>query len=123
MVSAVASSGWRAGRSSTAPESHSRGGNLTARSPLTVVTLTPVTEQTTDDLEIRPELHTTAGKLDDFRDRNRQATVVVAENAAEKQHKRGRKSARERIEMLFDSRVAPRCPACALASPSCCASS
>ena len=67
-----------------------------------MVTLTPVTEQTTDELEIRPELHTTAGKLDDFRDRNRQATVVVAENAAEKQHKRGRKSARERIEMLFD---------------------
>ena len=67
-----------------------------------MVTLAPVTEQTTDDLEIRPELHTTAGKLDDFRDRHRQATVVVAENAAEKQHKRGRKSARERIEMLFD---------------------
>ncbi|GAA1751789.1 acyl-CoA carboxylase subunit beta [Aeromicrobium alkaliterrae] len=58
--------------------------------------------QSTDDLEIKPELHTTAGKLSDFRDRQREATVVVAENAAEKQHKRGRKSARERIELLFD---------------------
>ena len=68
-----------------------------------MVTLTPVTEpQTTDDLEIRPELHTTAGKLADFRDRHHEATVVVAENAAEKQHKRGRKTARERIELLFD---------------------
>ena len=68
-----------------------------------MVTLTPVTEpQTTDDLEIRPELHTTAGKLADFRDRHHEATVVVAENAAEKQHQRGRKTARERIELLFD---------------------
>jgi len=58
--------------------------------------------QPADDLEIRPELHTTAGKLADFRDRHHEATVVVAENAAEKQHGRGRKSARERIELLFD---------------------
>ncbi len=58
--------------------------------------------QTTEELEVHPELHTTAGKLADFRERHHEATVEVAEKAAEKQHARNRKSARERIEMLFD---------------------
>ena len=54
------------------------------------------------EIEVKPELHTTAGKLDDFRRRHHEATVEIAEKAAEKQHAKGRRSARERIEMLFD---------------------
>lgn len=54
------------------------------------------------EIEERPELHTTAGKLEDFRRRHHEATVEVAERAAEKQHAKGRQSARERIELLFD---------------------
>ncbi|GAA2087620.1 acyl-CoA carboxylase subunit beta [Aeromicrobium tamlense] len=53
-------------------------------------------------LEEHPELHTTAGKLADYERRHHEATVEVAERAAEKQHARDRKSARERIEQLLD---------------------
>src|SRR5690606_24427019 len=53
-------------------------------------------------LEEHPELHTTAGKLADFERRHHEVTVEVAERAAEKQHKRERQSARERIEQLLD---------------------
>ena len=53
-------------------------------------------------MEEHPELHTTAGRLADFQRRRDEATVEVAERAAEKQHAKGRKSARERIDQLFD---------------------
>src|SRR5690606_257161 len=53
-------------------------------------------------LEEHPELHTTAGKLADFERRHHEVTVEVAERAAEKQHKRERQSARQRIEQLLD---------------------
>lgn len=53
-------------------------------------------------IEQRPELHTTAGKLADFQRRHEEATVEVAQRAAEKQHKKGRQSARERIDQLLD---------------------
>ncbi|MFD1858638.1 acyl-CoA carboxylase subunit beta [Aeromicrobium camelliae] len=53
-------------------------------------------------LEAHPELHTTAGKLADHERRTHEATVEVAERAAEKQHAKGRQSARERIEQLLD---------------------
>jgi len=54
------------------------------------------------EIEIHPELHTTAGKLADFQRRSREVTVEVAGRAAEKQHAKGRQSARERIEQLLD---------------------
>ncbi|RLV54735.1 acyl-CoA carboxylase subunit beta [Aeromicrobium phragmitis] len=53
-------------------------------------------------LEAHPELHTTAGKLADHERRTHEATVEVAQRAAEKQHAKGRQSARERIEQLLD---------------------
>jgi len=53
-------------------------------------------------LEAHPELHTTAGKLADHERRVHEATVEMAERAAEKQHAKGRGSARERIEQLLD---------------------
>lgn len=54
------------------------------------------------EIEAHPELHTTAGKLDDFRKRRDTARVEMAERAHEKQSARGRQSARERIDQLLD---------------------
>ncbi len=54
------------------------------------------------EIEAHPELHTTAGKLDDFKKRRDTARVEMAERAHEKQSARGRQSARERIDQLLD---------------------
>ena len=54
------------------------------------------------EIETRPLPRTTASILDDFRRRRRESTVLMDQTAAAKQHARGRHSARERIEMLFD---------------------
>lgn len=48
------------------------------------------------------DLTTSAGKLEDLRRRNHEAVVAPAEKAKEKQRKKGRQTARERIEYLFD---------------------
>ena len=49
-----------------------------------------------------PDLHTTAGKLADFRRRNDELLHAGSERAVEKQHAKGKKTARERIEQLLD---------------------
>ncbi|MGZ5402267.1 acyl-CoA carboxylase subunit beta [Aeromicrobium sp.] len=51
---------------------------------------------------VHPELHTTAGKLADFERRHIEATVEMAARAHEKQAKKGRQSARDRVEQLLD---------------------
>jgi propionyl-CoA carboxylase beta chain len=48
------------------------------------------------------DLSTSAGRLEDLRRRTHEAVVAPAEKAQEKQHKKGRQTARERIEYLFD---------------------
>ncbi|RYC11265.1 acyl-CoA carboxylase subunit beta [Nocardioides zhouii] len=48
------------------------------------------------------DLHTTAGKLADLEQRLDEAVHAGSAKAVEKQHAKGRKTARERIEMLFD---------------------
>jgi propionyl-CoA carboxylase beta chain len=48
------------------------------------------------------DIHTTAGKLRDLHRRLDEAVHAASEKAVEKQHAKGRKTARERIEMLFD---------------------
>lgn len=48
------------------------------------------------------DTHTTAGKLAEKEHRLDEARRVMDEQAREKQHAKGRKSARERIELLFD---------------------
>lgn len=58
--------------------------------------------QIEDDFSEKPELHTTAGKIAEYQRRQHEATVEVAERAAEKQHAKGRGSARERIDQLLD---------------------
>src|SRR5262249_23905260 len=47
-------------------------------------------------------IHTTAGKLEDHRRRVDEAVHAGSERAVEKQHARGKKTARERIAMLHD---------------------
>ncbi|MCX6397088.1 MAG: acyl-CoA carboxylase subunit beta [Propionibacteriales bacterium] len=48
------------------------------------------------------DIHTTAGKLADLDRRIDEAVHAASEKAIEKQHAKGKKTARERIEMLFD---------------------
>lgn len=48
------------------------------------------------------DLSTTAGKLQDLRNRYYEAVHASGEAAVEKQHAKGKKTARERIEMLLD---------------------
>ncbi len=48
------------------------------------------------------DLHTTAGKIEDLRSRIDEAIHAGSARAVEKQHAKGKKTARERIEMLVD---------------------
>ncbi len=48
------------------------------------------------------DIHTTAGKLAGLRDRTEEAVHAGSARAVEKQHARGKKTARERIAMLLD---------------------
>src|SRR5262245_34600691 len=49
-----------------------------------------------------PDIHTTAGKIADLGQRIDEAVHAGSANATDKQHARGKKTARERIEMLLD---------------------
>src|SRR5690606_28374568 len=48
------------------------------------------------------DVHTTAGKLADLERRHAEAVHAGSERAVEKQHAKGKKTARERIAMLLD---------------------
>ena len=50
-----------------------------------------------------PDLHTTAGKIEDLRARVEEAIHAGDARAVEKQHAKGKKTARERIELLVDA--------------------
>ena len=50
-----------------------------------------------------PDLSTTAGKLQDLRQRYHEAVLASGEAAIAKQHAKGKKTARERIEQLLDA--------------------
>jgi propionyl-CoA carboxylase beta chain len=49
-----------------------------------------------------PDIHTTAGKLADLYRRNDEAVHAGSARAVEKQHAKGKKTARERIDLLLD---------------------
>ena len=49
-----------------------------------------------------PDLSTTAGKIADLKKRYHEAVHAAGEAATEKQHAKGKKTARERVEMLLD---------------------
>ena len=50
----------------------------------------------------KPELSTTAGRIADLRARYNEAVVDAEKVAQEKQHAKGKMTARERIELLVD---------------------
>jgi len=52
--------------------------------------------------EVVPEIHTTAGKLADLERRTQEAVHAGSARAVEKQHARGKRTARERLDMLLD---------------------
>ncbi|MEC3978113.1 acyl-CoA carboxylase subunit beta [Amycolatopsis sp. H20-H5] len=52
--------------------------------------------------EEEPDIHTTAGKLADLYRRYDEAVHAGSANAVEKQHAKGKKTARERIDLLLD---------------------
>ncbi len=54
------------------------------------------------DLPVDIDIHTTAGKLADLDRRLDEAVHAASAKAVEKQHAKGRKTARERIALLFD---------------------
>jgi propionyl-CoA carboxylase beta chain len=56
----------------------------------------------TQAAETGPDPHTTAGKLADLERRRHEAVHAGSEQAVAKQHERGKKTARERIDMLLD---------------------
>jgi propionyl-CoA carboxylase beta chain len=51
----------------------------------------------------RPDMYTTAGKLADLKNRYHEAVTASGEAAIEKQHARGKMTARERIALLLDN--------------------
>ena len=57
---------------------------------------------TTQAAETGPDPHSTAGKLADLERRRHEAVHAGSEQAVAKQHDRGKKTARERIDMLLD---------------------
>jgi acetyl-CoA carboxylase carboxyltransferase component len=52
--------------------------------------------------DVESDLSTTAGKLADLKRRVAEVAHAGSERAVEKQHARGKKTARERLEMLLD---------------------
>jgi len=50
-----------------------------------------------------PDLHTTSGKIEDLRERVEEAIHAGSARAVEKQHAKGKLTARERIDLLVDA--------------------
>lgn len=55
-----------------------------------------------DDVVAGPDLHSTAGRLADLRTRIDEAVHAGSARAVEKQHAKGKQTARERVEQLLD---------------------
>ena len=78
---------------------------MSATAPQTRLdTLTAVTEQPVDATDTSPaaDIHTTAGKIADLGERLEEAVHAGSARAVEKQHAKGKLTARERVEMLLD---------------------
>jgi propionyl-CoA carboxylase beta chain len=56
----------------------------------------------TAETSTEPDIHTTAGKIADLEHRIDEAVHAGSARAVEKQHSRGKKTARERVDMLLD---------------------
>jgi propionyl-CoA carboxylase beta chain len=64
--------------------------------------MSSATEPIGDPPGEEPDIHTTAGKLADLYRRNDEAVHAGSARAVEKQHSKGKQTARERIDMLMD---------------------
>lgn len=64
--------------------------------------MTTVQEPSAPEAASTPDIHTTAGKLADLRERQAKAQAPVGEAAIEKVHAKGKMTARERITALLD---------------------
>src|SRR3954470_3081599 len=62
----------------------------------------PLGEPPAGDSDVDTDIHTTAGKLADLYRRSDEAVHAGSERAVAKQHARGKKTARERIDLLLD---------------------
>ncbi len=89
--------------SAAASRSASRGGRA-AGSEITSTSLSRVSAHPGEGTDVPEDIdtHTTAGKLADLDRRLDEAVHAGSAKAVEKQHAKGRKTARERIEILFD---------------------
>jgi propionyl-CoA carboxylase beta chain len=56
----------------------------------------------TEPAETEPDIHTTAGRLADLYRRNDEAVHAGSQRAVDRQHAKGKKTARERLDMLLD---------------------
>ena len=65
-------------------------------------TVRRVTAHEPDEDAGAPDMYTTAGKLADLKRRYHEAVTASGEAAIEKQHARGKMTARERIDQLLD---------------------
>jgi propionyl-CoA carboxylase beta chain len=59
-------------------------------------------QEAASDVDADPDIHTAAGKLADLQRRNDEAVHAGSARAVEKQHAKGKQTARERIELLLD---------------------
>ncbi|MGH3492105.1 MAG: acyl-CoA carboxylase subunit beta [Sciscionella sp.] len=64
--------------------------------------MSTATEPVGDSPAEEPDIHTTAGKLADLYRRNDEAVHAGSARAVERQHAKGKQTARERIELLLD---------------------
>src|SRR5215217_4499061 len=64
--------------------------------------MSSATEPTESPLSSEPDAHTTAGKLADLYRRHNEAVHAGSARAVEKQHAKGKMTARERIDLLLD---------------------
>ncbi|MBB5923018.1 propionyl-CoA carboxylase beta chain [Actinoalloteichus hoggarensis] len=65
--------------------------------------MSSATEPVGDLSDVEPDIHTTAGKLADLARRNHEAVHAGSARAVERQHAKGKQTARERIDMLLDA--------------------
>jgi propionyl-CoA carboxylase beta chain len=75
---------------------------ITQASPAKPITQASPAAQDGASLDEAPNIHTTAGKLEDLRRREEAALHAGSARAVEKRHAQGRKTARERVEALLD---------------------
>lgn len=64
--------------------------------------MTQIQEPNAPEAAAAPDIHTTAGKLADLRNRQAQAQAPSGEAAIDKVHAKGKLTARERITALLD---------------------